>query len=87
MSSGDTGKREIDWGNRIYNGDTVEVSYDNPYAAKGFRGEVVRSYRTSVQALLLTMLEVRGADGTTLSVPLAAVSKIAGTGMDRANGH
>lgn len=87
MTSGDNRNQEIDWGNRIYDGDTVEVGYDNPHAPKGFRGEVVRRYRGSVQALVLTMLEVRSADGTTLSVPLATVSKIAGIGMDRADDH
>ncbi|OHU47268.1 hypothetical protein BKG82_26820 [Mycobacteroides chelonae] len=87
MSSGDPGNREIDWGNRIYEGDTVEVDYDNPYAPKGFRGQVMRRYRANAGTLLLTMLEVRTADGTTLSVPLAAVSKKAGTGMEHADEH
>jgi hypothetical protein len=68
----------IDWQNRIYNGDTVEVDRINAYVPAGFRGEVVRRYATSA----FTMLEVRRADGTMVDVPLIAVSKIAGVGVN-----
>ncbi|SLH42020.1 hypothetical protein [Mycobacteroides abscessus] len=71
-------ERTINWRNRIYNGDTVEVTCSNAYAPTGFRGEVLGRYATSV----LTMLEVRNADGVTVDVPLAAVWKTAGVGLN-----
>lgn len=73
------GQITINWHNRIYDGDTVEVSYTSPYAPAGFRGEVLRRYRTSG----FTMLEVRRVDGATLDVPLVSVSKLAGVGLNR----
>ncbi|SHX98341.1 Uncharacterised protein [Mycobacteroides abscessus subsp. abscessus] len=71
----------INWRNRIYDGDTVEVSYNSPYAPAGFRGQVLRRYATSG----FTMLEVRRADGATRDVPLVSVSKLAGVGLSRPN--
>ncbi|OHU12873.1 hypothetical protein [Mycobacteroides chelonae] len=75
------GQIAINWHNRIYDGDIVEVSYTSPYAPAGFRGEVVRRYRTSG----FMMLEVRRVDGATLDVPLVSVSKLAGVGLNRPN--